>query len=713
MKQLYMQVYPIKVPVELPSIHFWILLSLLSIYTIPSFAQEISFSQPEKITLQKVETGADNINNLLDSAKMVADAGETLYGLALAERAFLLSVYFQDDDLKIKIRRAQGDIAYFANNYDRSIYYYRQALLLANKAENHDYQILVNLDLGYAFYETGKPDSSQYYILQSLKINDYKKDTLSAIHSYRLLGDIHYGAQNYQVAYSHYNSGIEIIKNYVNPDEAIISEYCTLLGNQAGAAAEMGIFDEAKHLYAKSDSLANLIDDKFTLAFNAYGLGYNYIHEGKYLEAIDLCKNALQYFTDEEDLYSIEGCLECVARSYLHLNELDSAEKYLTPVLTSMHTFNFIDFKMDVYEQLAILYEKKSDFKSSLEYHKLFKLMSDSINKQNRIINLNLLEIQQRYEQAEKDNLALNASRSKDLQIISEQYKSNILITLALILVVICAITLAVFYKNKHNQSDRLETEVMRRTEELSTANLSLLEANAELEEFAHISSHDLREPIRNIVSFSSLIKRKGKNLSDAELNDFISLIQFNGNQMLQLVNDIYEFSKIKKTNLEFKLIPSKNIASDVIKLLSDEINKSSAIVKADLRIPEIFTNNNMIVLALRNIVENGIVYNRSVKPVVEITLDELGNEYIWSIKDNGIGIDPKYHSRIFEMFKRLHNREEYPGSGLGLAITKKIISRLKGSIEVNSEEGSGSEFIIHIPKPQAKQMRTNMKKAS
>lgn len=162
-------------------------------------------------------------------------------------------------------------------------------------------------------------------------------------------------------------------------------------------------------------------------------------------------------------------------------------------------------------------------------------------------MNLNLLEIQQRYAQAEKDNLALVKDRVKDQKIISEQQKSNLLITIAFIFAMACVFTLIIIYRNKRYQSALLEQEVQRRTVELSASNLSLLEANAELEEFAYISSHDLREPIRNIVSFSSLIKRKGEKLSQAELNDFISLIQFNGNQMTQLVNDIYEFTKIKK----------------------------------------------------------------------------------------------------------------------------------------------------------------------
>ncbi|MBK7108869.1 MAG: hypothetical protein IPH61_06930 [Bacteroidetes bacterium] len=378
-----------------------------------------------------------------------------------------------------------------------------------------------------------------------------------------------------------------------------------------------------------------------------------------------------------------------------------------------MDNFNYIDFKMDIYEQLTSLYEKKGDYQTSLHYNKLFKKFSDSLNVQNRSVNLNLLEIQQRYAQAEKDNLALVKDRVKDQKIISEQQKSNLLITIAFIFAMACVFTLIIIYRNKRYQSALLEQEVQRRTVELSASNLSLLEANAELEEFAYISSHDLREPIRNIVSFSSLIKRKGEKLSQAELNDFISLIQFNGNQMTQLVNDIYEFTKIKKVNFDLKSVALNSLINDALRSLSPEIKKKHVEIETDIHTGNILTHTNMLVLALRNIIENGITYNKSEIPEIHILAVENDLEYTISIKDNGIGINPKYHGKIFEMFKRLHNREEYSGSGLGLAITKKIITRLKGSIDVISEEGSGSTFIIRIPKKISRIMSEKLKRAS
>lgn len=704
---------PIKMPVRNVCSPYASSVIACCILLIFLFSSKTGYNQSQKITIQNAETGQDMIRHLLDSADVNADAGNYRMAQQYCEQALVLSALQANTKQQIEIKRKQGDIAYYAGEYNQSIQYYHSAKAMAENIADGEDIVLTNLDLGYAFYDAGKPDSSQYYVLQSLKLNKQISDTISMVHAYHILGDIHYGVENFQSAYDYYEQGIQLIKQMESNIENHIAEYSTLLGNQAGAAAEIGKYDESKKCYIKSDSLAALIDDEHTLAFNAYGLGYTYLYEGNFRKAVNLCNSALKYFIAEEDTYSIEGCMECMARSYLGMNKLDSAEYYLLPILKSMDNYNFIDFKIDVYEQLTMLYEKRGNYKTSLEYFKKYKILNDSLNVQNRTVNLNLIEIQERYQQAEKDFQALTESRVKDQQVIAAQQNSNLYITIALILAILCVFTLGIFYKNKRNHSALLEHEVQKRTEELSNSNMSLLEANAELEEFARISSHDLREPIRNIVSFSSLIKRKGQNLSQTELDDFISLIQFNGNQMLQLVNDIYEFTKIKKTNLEIKRVQISTVVNEAVKLLSTEIKSKNAIIKTEIEAGELLTNNNMLVLALRNIIENGITYNRSDPPEIVINAQENAEEFIFSIRDNGIGIDPKYHARIFEMFKRLHNREEYPGSGLGLAITKKIIARLKGTIEVNSEEGRGSVFIIHIPKYVQRPMQTSMKKAS
>lgn len=690
-----------------------VVLCLLLLNTLPVFGQEICFNTTQKITTQNDELEWKYVTNLLDSAELFKKQDDYTIAQFYYEKALLLSALQNNIPFQIDIGRKQGKMALDAGDYSQSFNYYKYAKQIAEKNNLPAMLVLTNLDLGTVFLYAGKPDSSQYYILQSLRWNNAVQDTISLINAYHLLGDIHYGVENYHDSHDYYQKGIDLIVKYNALTEDLIYEYSLLLGNQAGIYAELREFEKSKKCYAKSDSLARLIDDKHTLAFNAYGLGYTYYYEGNYNKSIDLCKNALSYFVSENDAYSIEGALECIARSYLGLNQLDSAEFYLLSVLKSMDNFNYIDFKMDIYEQLTLLYEKKGDYQASLQYSKLFKQFSDSLNVQNRSVNLNLLEIQQRYAQAEKDNLALVKDRAKDQKIISEQQKSNLLITLAFVFAMACVFFLIIIYRNKRYKSALLEQEVQRRTVELSASNLSLLEANAELEEFAYISSHDLREPIRNIVSFSSLIKRKADNLSPEELNDFISLIQFNGNQMTQLVNDIYEFTKIKKTNLEIKSISFSSLVNDALRSLTPEIKAKQAVINTDIQAGDILTHSNMLVLALRNIIENGITYNKSDIPEINISAIEDDLEYTISVKDNGIGIESKYHRRIFEMFKRLHNREEFTGSGLGLPITKKIIARLNGTIEVNSEEGSGSTFIIHIPKKISRIMSDKLKKAS
>ncbi len=225
------------------------------------------------------------------------------------------------------------------------------------------------------------------------------------------------------------------------------------------------------------------------------------------------------------------------------------------------------------------------------------------------------------------------------------------------------------------------------------------MQANAELEEFAHISSHDLKEPIRNISSFSSLIRKRGTGISSEDLDEFVSIIEFNAKQMQQLVSDIYDFTKINKKELEFSQVSTYSVLDDIVKLLSSMIKESNCRIDAEFDVDNIQSNRGMLFVVLRNLIENAIKYNDKPEPIVKVRMQESDTEYIWSVSDNGIGIESRYHDRIFGLFKRLHNRETFQGSGLGLAIVKKIVNRFGGNIWLESEPGTGSTFYFTMMK--------------
>jgi PAS domain S-box-containing protein len=242
-------------------------------------------------------------------------------------------------------------------------------------------------------------------------------------------------------------------------------------------------------------------------------------------------------------------------------------------------------------------------------------------------------------------------------------------------------------------------TENTETSNQLKEYTRQLEQSNKELERFAYIASHDMKTPLRNIVSFLNLIERRIKKQDDKELLEFINFATSNAKYMHSLVRDILEFSKISKLDETYESVDLNEIISQVETNLSDYVEKKNAIINVNLNGLTLINANKIHIGQLfQNLIENGIKYNENPKP--EINIDTIINKKSVEIiiKDNGIGISKNFHEQIFEMFKRLHNSTQYQGTGIGLAICKKIVEMYGGEIRIESEEDKGTCFIITFP---------------
>ncbi len=227
----------------------------------------------------------------------------------------------------------------------------------------------------------------------------------------------------------------------------------------------------------------------------------------------------------------------------------------------------------------------------------------------------------------------------------------------------------------------------------------NLKQANYELRTFNHIASHDIKEPIRIIGGYASLIQRQLPNDLKEKFHNYFSTIKRSTKQLYTLIEDFTYYSTISRDEaIKKESIDLNQLIDNVKDTLQESLKKYNGTIKTN-QLPTIHSSNTFLFTAFKNLIENGLKYNQSESPTVEITYTSTETDHKIKISDNGIGIKEKYHSQIFEMFKRLHYRGAYEGSGIGLAIVKLVTEKLNGTIEVESAEGKGTSFILNLPK--------------
>lgn len=232
---------------------------------------------------------------------------------------------------------------------------------------------------------------------------------------------------------------------------------------------------------------------------------------------------------------------------------------------------------------------------------------------------------------------------------------------------------------------------------ELKELNDKLKVSNIELERFAYIASHDMKTPIRNIVSFLNLIERRGKTELSADLQEYIQFACSSAKELNRLIEDILNYSRVTKSETHIEEID----LNQIMKHVSDNLTKQEAYqhVKVEFeRLPVLRAESSQMTQLFQNLVENGLKYNQSELPQVWVKYRSDSDKHMIIVEDNGIGIEEDYYNTVFEMFKRLNNKGAYEGTGMGLAICKKIVERYNGNIWIESVPSSGSRFHLSFP---------------
>ena len=376
---------------------------------------------------------------------------------------------------------------------------------------------------------------------------------------------------------------------------------------------------------------------------------------------------------------------------------VEFGQRYLEEMAQNQNYF----VQPEYLEKLHDSYAKLGQYKIAYEIRDNLAALKDSVKTADHLQQVLELETKFQVQEQKNKNQLLAAENSIARSKLQNAQVVAIALLLALLLAGGWGYSAFNAKQREKRYSKELETTVKERTMELHVTNKNLQQANYELRMFNYIASHDIKEPIRVVSSYVNLIhKRLPKEISE-KLEEYFKYIKNSTSQLYTLIEDFARYTSLSKNEkIKPQSVDLQLLTKSVTQALEKKIEKyDGQVITKEL--PIIQSNNSLLFSALKNLIDNGLKYNDSTSPIVEVTYNSMGSHHEILVTDNGVGIEKKYQDNAFEMFERLNNKGRFDreGSGIGLAIVKLIMEKLDGDITIKSEVNKGSTFILSLPR--------------
>ncbi len=641
-----------------------------------------------------------------------------------------------EDSVRVRLLTEIAYEYWWAEDFEQALPYAERALATAEKTGLRPLKILPYKALIDILYYQGEFEQVAIYLPKLQTIVEEVKDTAGLQFVYQTKASLQDYVERPDSGLFYYQKALAL--NI--PPKNIYME-ASIYNNIGVIYLNLELYDRARFYLWKSNVNSKIIGDDYMLSFTLLNLGYSYLEQAQYDSAAYYLEEAHTYALASGFKESLGNVLTYQGLLYLETGQMDQAEQTLNrakemfleygyqqnlgallPYLADLKfrqgklrealriakEADVINHPLHARAYLAIsskiianIYEQLGDYNNASKFLRKYNDLKDTLHRNTLLQQLTTLDIE--YHLAETEDQLASIKSEKEKERLKAQLRTYLLLIAALLLVVIAGFVWYLYAANqeKTNHNKRLAAEVTARTEDLNKRNEQLNDYIEELQNFTHITSHDLKEPLRNISGFTSILERRIAPFLTKETKEFMQLIRTNAQQMHRLIEGIKFYSTLDHQGKHDLVIEEidlprmvENIRISLAALLQEKRGQIS--FTGDLTI--VRTASEILQLTLKNIIENGIKYNRSSAPLVTVHATVVENNYQIAISDNGIGIAPEFQEQIFQMFKRLHTRQEFDGTGMGLAICKKMIQRLNGEISLESTEGEGSTFLLKLP---------------
>ena len=607
-------------------------------------------------------------------------------------QAFMLVQHSDYDKLKVDaLNTIGGSKLRSAESPDSALFYYEQGLAIAKSRGFPSREADLLNNIGILYFQIGAADKAFENYQKAIEIAEENELPVNLCRYLNNMAIILKDQEEYDKALGYYNRALKTARELDN--KRIIAALLTNIGVVYELQKE---YDLALEHYTESLQIKRSINDKFGEVITLCNVGDLFREQGMLELALRYHQEGIKLATQVEYKSGEADCLCGIGETLVKLKQYEEAIQFAERGLAISEKIDYLEGQVNLKEITATSNAAIGKFAEAYEVQKEYIALKDSLNASRKVNQINELEAKYQLRQKETENQLLQEKQIRQQEALQ---KRNILNIAALVIVVLISLLAFSYYRSsrrKQKYNEELKQEVEQRTLELKTSNQELLDMNQELERFAFIASHDLKEPLRNIILFNELIQKELKPHITNEVKDYFSFVNNSGQQMYFLIESALEFSKLAKTESLYQPTDVRQIIEQTKENIKGMIKEKNAVVEYGT-MPTIQSNPEQLYLIFKNLIENGIKYNENTTPKVSITYQN-GSDHLFVITDNGIGIAEEYHEKVFQMFERLHNQTRYPGSGLGLSIVEKTLKRLGGTISLTSTSGKGSTFMVRIP---------------
>lgn len=575
------------------------------------------------------------------------------------------------------------------SNYQTTKEYYQKALELAIKINDLEIVECVYAGLGTLNGSIGEFDKAIEFHLLAKEIAEKRNHTEGVINTNVNIAVVYNQAKNYRLAYTFLKYSYDI--SLSTKDSVRLDYVLNAYGQVLNAEKK---YNEAINCHLKALAFCEKSDDKWMISRTLGFMADVYTQTKQYSKAEKTFNRCFEY-SSYFDFYEHPNLYLSLGYFYLKTQRLNEARDAFHKSLNMSLKRGFQDLVQKSNLGLADVYEQLGKYNIALEYTKIAETCKDSIFNENK--SKKIAEIQYKYkkEKSEIENKISLEKSEKEIEALHLSQNQTFLYLFFVILFLIFTFIFIFYYIQQKNKNNKL---LFLKNIEIELKNDRLEKSNETLKQFAYASAHDLKEPLRSISSFVSIINSRYAKLLPPEASDYMNFVIIGVKRMESLISALLEYSTVAIDEEEVKHPTS---LSKVLNDLKDKsyniIAEKNAVIELNGYLPILKINRLHLNKLFQNLILNAIKFNDK-KPIIQITGRLEKELYIVEVKDNGIGMKMEYNDKIFRLFQRLSRSAEYEGTGIGLAICKQIVDRYEGTIRFESVENEGTTFILSFP---------------